>query len=807
MDETTRAMVELLREIDETVQKPPEKPPELPPEVRPELPPEVRPEEPPPQGPVRVTPYPEHPDGTEALASVLEDLFKPKSGSAASTGPGLAPLPETARAAEPRKSSAPKEPAQAPPARPPYASPVFIVVVILWVLLLVGAALLFGTDYFDLLFTSWKSQKAVSAVMATTPSKASYEIRDLKWFTDNSVHGNALFAVTGTLTVRGKSVLDGIRVRATIMGRDNTVISEKVVVAGNQIDNAVLRNSKPEEIDASLSRQAEPGGPVREILVGETLPFMAVFFDPPERVHSVLVEAGPARAKSRNPREYSTHAASSNQHAHRERCRAMKHAKRTVRFSVLLAFLAAAACVFPAPVFAEEKGNGDEGIPAYAISRLKVLAGTVWVKTADTGDWAEATTNTPLTPNSRVSVPEGSEAELQFHGGQFVLFTAGTDVEIQDLADDKTSFRLRTGEIRFDLPGDDFAPVGVRVPGGARASFAEPGRYWLTVTDEDTTRLVVRRGKATVSQEGEKHRLEAGQQASIGRTITVGRYQGEPEAERPREAYTQEEQNAGVPPVVTNELRDYGDWVYVQSYGYAWRPRVAAGWSPNVYGRWAWVSPYGWTWVSYEPWGWYPYHSGYWVNDLSFGWVWSPYGSLVSVGFVWGSYDYYHHHPNHYHHNYRYHNSNARFIPEGRNVRWEPMRPGERYRRPEIRRDDVRVQQYNRPLESGRVFVAPRSASDPGQRQWRDVNTVRSERQNAIRTMPAPAGASSAPKSDRGLEKRPSGQAVTYGTRSGTPRVSRRRRSPRRPRARPRRGSPRRPEARLRRGAAPRPPG
>ncbi|MBP2676917.1 MAG: hypothetical protein H6Q84_3757, partial [Deltaproteobacteria bacterium] len=78
----------------------------------------------------------------------------------------------------------------------------------------------------------------------------------------------------------------------------------------------------------------------------------------------------------------------------------MKHPERAIW---ILAVIAAVACVFPMPALAAEPGNPDDGIPAYAISRLKVLAGTAWVRTADSGDWEEATTNTPLTPNSRVS--------------------------------------------------------------------------------------------------------------------------------------------------------------------------------------------------------------------------------------------------------------------------------------------------------------------------------------------------------------------------------------------------------------------
>jgi len=283
MDETTRAMVDLLREIDETVDKLPVNSPEAP---------APSPEKQGYQGPVRVTPRPEPGDGTEALVSVLEDLFKPGSGAVPSAGP--APQADQARGAEPRKPSVPKEPPKAPPSRPPYASPLFILVVALWLLLLVGAALLFGTDYFDKWVAAWKAPKAGSAVAQKAATHASYEIRDLKWFSDNSFDGGALFAVTGTVTLHGESVSDGIQVRTTIIGRDNTVISEKVVYAGNHLDNTTLRHTKPEVVDSFLSRKVEKGGVNREIPDGDTLPFMAVFFDPPERVYSVVVKAIPA---------------------------------------------------------------------------------------------------------------------------------------------------------------------------------------------------------------------------------------------------------------------------------------------------------------------------------------------------------------------------------------------------------------------------------------------------------------------------------------------------------------------------------
>jgi hypothetical protein len=323
-------------------------------------------------------------------------------------------------------------------------------------------------------------------------------------------------------------------------------------------------------------------------------------------------------------------------------------------------------------------------------------------------------------------VPDGSEAELQFHGGQFVLLTSGTDLEVRDLQEGESVFRLRAGEIRFDLPPDDFAPVTVRVPGGAVAQFPVPGRQWLTVTDSDETRLVVRRGSAVVTMEGDEHRLRAGQEAMIGRDVAVAPYRGGADESAEPPPPSEAEARGNAPPVVVNELQEYGEWVDVPTYGTVWRPRVAVGWSPYVYGRWVWISPYGWTWISNEPWGWYPYRCGYWLTDPVFGWIWSPYNSFVSINFVFGSHRY-------RHHNVFFRPATVRFVPEGRNVRWVTLRPGERFRPAGFARGDARLARWNRPLDTGRVFVR----GGPNRREWRDYSAVRTERQAEIRKIRA----------------------------------------------------------------------
>ena len=60
------------------------------------------------------------------------------------------------------------------------------------------------------------------------------------------------------------------------------------------------------------------------------------------------------------------------------------------------------------PAFAREWEGPEDGFSAYAVARVKVLNGSVWVRPSDGGDWVEYLSNSPIPPRSRVSVPDGS---------------------------------------------------------------------------------------------------------------------------------------------------------------------------------------------------------------------------------------------------------------------------------------------------------------------------------------------------------------------------------------------------------------
>jgi hypothetical protein len=350
------------------------------------------------------------------------------------------------------------------------------------------------------------------------------------------------------------------------------------------------------------------------------------------------------------------------------------------------------------PAGAAEVRQDEGGIPSYAFARLKIDKGTAWVRTGDSGDWEESVSNFPLVEQSRVSVPEGSEAEIQFRGSQSLVMQGGSEMDIRQLGEKEVSYRLRSGEAELSLPAENFAPVRVTVPGNHEVRADAPGRYSLS-TDGETTRFAVSSGTGAVTDpKGPLIVVQAGEEASVGGEIRIRRVDAAPpETVSEEPALSGPAREAGVPPVVDEELRSYGEWVSTPEYGYAWRPYVEDGWEPYYYGRWSWVSPYGWTWVGYEPWGWWPYHTGWWWPSPVFGWVWCPYNSFVSFNYAYGHSFYRGHHA-------RFFPGNVRFVGRDRFVRWVPERPG-RIASRTLPRGDTRLGRWNRQVDRGSVMV------------------------------------------------------------------------------------------------------
>jgi hypothetical protein len=433
--------------------------------------------------------------------------------------------------------------------------------------------------------------------------------------------------------------------------------------------------------------------------------------------------------------------------------------------------LAIAVSLLAAPVLAVGAEPDEESIPSTAVARLKIAKGTAWVRPADSGEWEEYPNNSPVAERARVSVPQGSEAELQFRGSQFLLLQEGAEVDVRQLGEKKSSFRLRTGQVAFSLSKDDFAPVTVKVPGNRDVVMNAPGLYWVTA-DGGPAKLDVRRGEGIVSGEGiQPVPVKAGEEAAIGKEIRVSKAGTAPQEPPPETPLTEAEQQAGVPPAAATELREYGEWVSTPEYGYVWRPYVADGWAPYYYGRWAWSYPYGWNWVGYEPWGWWPYHYGWWVSYPAWGWVWCPFNAFSFSAFYYHGHHFSHHHGN-------FHTGNVRFVNDGRHIRWVPEQPGRTATRAAFPRSDTRLARWNQSMPSGTVATRGAGGRSVARGGPGGASVSAAGRGASVSAAGRGAGVSAAgrgagvPRTDRSVTATPSarGSGGTPGQRAaGTP--------------------------------------
>jgi predicted Zn finger-like uncharacterized protein len=194
-----------------------------------------------------------------------------------------------------------------PPRRPLYRRPLFLAVAIS-ILLLAG-----GTFYFLDGNSDRKSSDSIIPVRArSTPERPVFDVGNLKGSLNKQASGEPLYVVKGTVTNVGKALSSGIRIEATLLGKDNQAIVKSGTFAGNVIDESLIPHMTRVRIEGFLGMRYGEGYVNRNIPAGKTLPFMVVFFDPPEGIESFAVNAMNAeeteRIRSQDAKESGTRA-------------------------------------------------------------------------------------------------------------------------------------------------------------------------------------------------------------------------------------------------------------------------------------------------------------------------------------------------------------------------------------------------------------------------------------------------------------------------------------------------------------------
>jgi hypothetical protein len=169
-----------------------------------------------------------------------------------------------------------------------------LVISVLWILLLAGGVLYFGTtksghDMLGTLFAGWGSGRTGSV------AETRYDIRNVKWSIEKETASGTLFVVKGEVANVGKGPSGGIGIQAILLGKDNQALAEKTAFAGNILDNASLGRMDRAGIEGAMSNRFGSGNVNREIPAGKALPLMVIFFDPPGEIEAVMVKAIDAR--------------------------------------------------------------------------------------------------------------------------------------------------------------------------------------------------------------------------------------------------------------------------------------------------------------------------------------------------------------------------------------------------------------------------------------------------------------------------------------------------------------------------------
>jgi FecR protein len=306
-----------------------------------------------------------------------------------------------------------------------------------------------------------------------------------------------------------------------------------------------------------------------------------------------------------------------------------------------------------------ERSAQASGLPNAA--RIERVEGQIAInQSLDQGagsKFVEATPNTPITVGDRIYARDNSSSQIAFTGRNFATIESNTALDVLDLSNERTQLALREGAALFDIgslaSGQTFE---VATPCGA-VDLEKSGIYQISIDQDGNALAKAFSGEAQVVGQGGTGSIEKGESLSLscqgnspavvsrvdaGDAGTVidkyyraryprtydGRYRSYETYLQDPNYFDQSRRNHSYDYVSENipgvyDLDDYGDWQYVNDYGYCWHPRVANDWAPYQSGSWTTDYPYGLTWVSNEPWGYAPYHYGRWTY-ASNEWFWIP---------------------------------------------------------------------------------------------------------------------------------------------------------------------------------------
>jgi hypothetical protein len=280
--------------------------------------------------------------------------------------------------------------------------------------------------------------------------------------------------------------------------------------------------------------------------------------------------------------------------------------------------------------------------------------GGTLVLQGDDGRELEARVNLPVYPGDEVVTNRRGRSEIRLADGNVIALDRSTSVRVRSVLDayegeaQATLLELRYGKLMVLRRDVESEPLRLDTSSASYVASAE-SLFTVEADNKGRDRVMVFDGQVEVRTPNRRTRLREGDSANVDDrglyALTSQPRASADDFERwfiQRAARYDDDGDSkyldGRFSSYDSELRDYGSWVYVGSFGgWVWRPVVSVGWRPYHYGEWVRGGSGCLTWVSYEPWGWLPYHYGRWAYEPAYGWVWLP-GSGYAPAWVYWMY-------------------------------------------------------------------------------------------------------------------------------------------------------------------------
>src|ERR1700688_1786433 len=304
--------------------------------------------------------------------------------------------------------------------------------------------------------------------------------------------------------------------------------------------------------------------------------------------------------------------------------------KRAVKQATLFCLLVALSS-YALPAVA------DDDDPPSRVARLAYAQGSVSFQPAGTDDWVTAGVNRPATTGDKLWSDRDGRVELQLDGS-LIRLSNNTGFSFLNLSDNITQIQLTEGTLLVRVRHlDDTETYEIDTPNLA-FSVLRPGLYRISVNAAgDATAITIRSGEGEVTGGGAAYTVHANEYDTFRGSDQLSahseRYSNDEDpfdswaANRDRHwENSNSVQYVSADVVGYEDLDDYGSWRRTPDNGNVWFPRTSVpAWAPYHYGQWDYIEPWGYTWVDDEPWGFAPFHYGRWAfYQGAWGWVPAP---------------------------------------------------------------------------------------------------------------------------------------------------------------------------------------